>query len=239
MQKKGARRILAFTDENSSGDSIWHTGHEFMRVNYEFLLEKLLSNPSIGLVLKPKIPYTLRSRLGPVSVLLKKAEESGRCHIYEDGAAHGHYPPSIAALSADVAIHGHLCAPTAGLDSALSGVPTLLVDREGWSVSPLYNLGVGKVVFKNWEHLWETCLEHWKRPQGVPGFGDWSPMLDQLDPFRDGKAAHRMGTYVQWLIEGYKQGLKRETVMADAAERYCKLWGDHSVVSINCNPITK
>ena len=231
--QKGARHILAYFDENSADDSRWHTGHEFQRDNYVFLLEKVLTEPWLGLVLKPKHPSTLRKRLGPVSDLLERAIETGRCYIYERGLFHGSHPPVAAALAADAAIHGHLCGGTAGLEAALAGVPSLLLDREGWHVSPFYQLGVGRVVFTNWEDLWSTLVQHWNRPGGIPGFGDWSPMLDELDPFRDGRAAERMGTYIKWLIDGFKAGVDRETVMADAAERYCRVWGRDKITEVN------
>lgn len=233
LRKHGAERILAFFDENSGDDSRWHTGHEFMRDNYAFILEKVLNEPRLGLVIKPKVPSTLRRRLGPVSALLERAVSTGRCHLYEGGALHGSYPPAVAALASDITIHGHLCAVTAGLEAALAGVPTLLLDREGWSVSSFYRLGVGRVVFRGWNHLWEALTENWAKPGGIPGFGDWSSLLDELDPFRDGRAAERMGTYIKWLIDGFKAGLDRETVMADAAERYCKQWGQDKVTEVN------
>ncbi len=225
LQQAGAKQILAFFDENSGNDDRWHTGHRFMRVNYQFLLEKVLSEPWFGLVLKPKIPSTLRRRLGPVAELLTQAEATGRCFVFGGGPLHGSYPPVAAALVADVAIHGHLCAATAGVESALAGKPTLLIDREGWPISSLYDLGLGKVVFTEWDALWDVYMEHQKLSSGVPGFGDWSTKLHEFDPFRDGQAAERMGTYLQWLIEGFKSGLDREVVMADAAERYAKAWG--------------
>jgi hypothetical protein len=130
-------------------------------------------------------------------------------------------------------IHGHLCAATAGAESALAGVPTLCMDREGWALSPLYRLGVGRVVFTDWGRLWNACLEHWNRPGGVPGLGDWSPLLDELDPFRDGRAAERMGTYLQWLLEGFNACLYRDTVLADAAQRYAATWGKEKVSHVN------
>lgn len=236
LMKKEVRKIIAYMDEGSSPDARWHTGHEFMQVNYEFLLQKVLDHPWLGLILKPKLPATLRQRLGRVSELLEAAIATGRCYLYEGGNHHSGYPPAIAALSADVAVHGHLCAATAGMECALAGIPTLLMDREGWGISPLYDLGIGKVVFKDWDSLWEACLENWKGSQGVPGFGDWSPFLDQLDPFRDGRAAERMGTYLKWMMEDFKAGCDRKTVMANAAERYSKMWGSDKVLSIHCRP---
>ena len=229
---RGANYIFAFFDENSGSDSRWDTGHEFMRENYVFVLERLLADPSLGLVLKPKHPPNLIRRLGPVALLLERALASGRCHLYSEGALHGAYPPAAAALAADLAIHGHLQAASAGFEAALAGVPTLLLDREGWEVSDLYRLGEGRVAFRTWDTLWEAVLAH--RARGVQaGLGDWSPMLEELDPFRDGRGAERMGTYLQWLLDGYKAGHTRDSVMAAAAERYATLWGADKVTSVN------
>lgn len=234
MQRQGAQRILAFADENSLDDERWHTGHSVERESYAFLLERVLAESWLGLAIKPKAPSSLRRRLGPVAELLKRAEATGRCVVFEEGPLQGASPPAVAALAADLMIHGHLNAATAGLDAALAGVPTVLMDRLGWSISPLYRLGVGRVVFTEWASLWKACLEHWNRPGGIPGFGDWSDMLDELDPFRDGRAAERMGAYLGWLLEGFQGGLDRGTVMADAAERYSARWGKDKIAHVNC-----
>lgn len=233
LLKCGARSIVAYFDENSNDDSRWHTGHEFMRENYQFVLERLLADPSLGLVLKPKRPSSLRRRLGPVSELLERALATGRCHLSEAGPLHGSDPPVVAALAADLVVHGHLCATTAGIESALAGVPTLLLDREGWPRSPMYELGVGRVVFTNWTDLWSASREHLSRPGGVDGFGDWQPLIEQLDPFRDGRAAERMGTYLEWIIEGLRGGQTSESVLAIAAERYAAAWGSDKVCRVD------
>lgn len=234
LRKRGATKILAFFDENSGGDPRLAIGHELTRINYAFLLEKVLSEPWLGLVLKPKTHLSLRERLGVrIADLLRRAEETGRCFILERGALVNCYPPALAALASDIAIHGHLCAATAGVESALAGVPTLFMDYEKWHMSSLYKLGKGQVVFTDWQDLWNVCQEHWNSPSGIPGFGDWSSMLDELDPFRDGRAAERMGTYLNWILDGFKAGLPRKTVLADAAERYCKIWGKDKISSVN------
>lgn len=239
LTAKGARRIIAFFDENSSNDTWWQHGHELIQESYSFLLEKLLSNPSLGLVFKPKVPSTLMQRLGPVADVLKKVVETGRCVLIGGGEIQGSYPPALAALASDIAIHGHLIAATAGLESALAGIPTLLLDREGWRLSPLYQLGEGRVVFKTWTDLWKACEEHWSSSPEIPGFGDWSPMMNELDPFRDGRAAERIGTYLKWILDGFKSGLPRDTILADAAERYCKRWGKDKVTEVRGGAIER
>ena len=42
-----------------------------------------------------------------------------------------------------------------------------------------------------------------------------------------------MGAYIQWLLEGFKAGLDRETIMADAAQRYCEIWGKDKVTEVS------
>jgi hypothetical protein len=227
---------VAFFDENSLDDARWQTGHVFMRHNYTFLLERVLAEPWFGLLVKPKMASTLRRRLGPVAELLRQAEATGRCFVYEGGRLASIFPSAAAALAADLAIHGHLWATTAGVESALAGVRTLFMDREGWHASPLYELGIGRVVFTDWPTLWKTCREHWDRPGGISGLGEWGERLARFDPFRDGRSAERMGTYIEWLLEGFKAGLDRETVLADAAQRYVKTWGRDTIRAVNLPP---
>lgn len=229
---RGARFIAAFLDENSFDDPRWGPGHDTQSSHYLFLLEKVLAEPEFGLVLKPKSPRTLKRRLGPVAKLLDEALATRRCEMFDDGVLHGATPPAQAALAADVAIHSSVSSGTAGMEAALAGVPTVVIDDEGWTVSPLYQLGPNRVIFSDYAALWHTWREHRTRAGGVPGFGDWSPVLDELDPFRDGRAAERMGTYLKWLIEGYEAGLPKETVLSDAAERYCLAWGRDKVTSV-------
>ena len=119
LQQHGAKHVLAFYDENTIDDSRWLHAHHWTQENYAFLLERVLAEPNLGLVLKPKTPDTLRRRLGPVADLLEQAEATGRCYLYEaSGTSQGSYPPATAALAADVAIHGHTYAATAGMEAA-------------------------------------------------------------------------------------------------------------------------
>ncbi|MFH1441057.1 MAG: hypothetical protein ABIH18_03320 [Candidatus Omnitrophota bacterium] len=234
LLKNGAKYVIAFFDENSRPDTRSHTGHQFMRVNYEFLLRRALEDRSLGLVFKPKVPKTLRQRLGQVAELLKELESQGRCFVFETGAVQGSYPPAVAAKAADVAVHGHLHAATAGIESALAGVPTVFLDREGWPSCSLYAHGTeGKIIFRSWESLWPNLSGHLKHPGSVHGFADWSGLLDILDPFRDGRASERIGNYLSWVMDGLRAGHPRNQVLDDVAQRYARMWGKDKVIAIN------
>lgn len=232
LQRNGAEFIAAYFDEGAFADARWGLTYGRLREHYGFLLEKVVSESAFGLVLKPKTPHTLRGRLGPLGVLLDRAQATGRCHIYADGVLQGAVPPAQAALSADLAIHCSVSAGTAAVEAALAGVPTVMVDEDGWTISPLYRMDKGRVIFNDLASLWYTWHDHRRFKNGVPGFADWSSLIDTLDPYRDGRAAQRMGNYLKWMIEGFEAGLPRETVLADAAGQYCDAWGSDKVTSV-------
>ena len=231
IQENGASTILSFTDESTAADGRWHTGHSHMRQDYQFLLEKCLREPWLGLILKPKVPTTLRQRLDTVASLLEAALKTGRCYLFEGGPVLSSFPPAIAAMSADLAIHGHLSSPTAALEASLTGTPTLLLDREGWSVSPLYELGEGQTVFRDWDSLWMAVLEK-RTNQKASYIGDWSPMLERLDPFRDSFGAARMGNFVKAVFEDLKRGAPKRDALENAAQVYRKKWGEDKVLRV-------
>ncbi|HAZ07893.1 MAG TPA: hypothetical protein DCZ01_05060 [Elusimicrobia bacterium] len=233
LLKSGAHKIVAVFDEYSKPDARWTPGHDFQKDNYRLLLEKVLSEPWLGVIFKPKRPKNLHQRLGPeVTGLLLRAQATGRCRVLERSDFLSEQTPAEAAMAADIAIHGHISAGTAGMEAALAGVPTLLIDPEGFLDSPFYRLGEGRVVFKDWGSLWEALQRHWDTPSGTEGFGDWSPLLDEFDPFRDGRAAERIGEFLDSVLQHLKDGHGREASMAAAASRYTARWGQDKITEI-------
>ncbi len=232
LEINGANNIVALFDENTADDPRWFCGHEFVKRNYAFWLKKVIKYAWLGLIIKPKKPDNLRQRLGNVSSLLDEALATGRCHIFMHGILQGSLPPALAALAADVAIHDSLSSGTAGLESALTGTPTLLMDFDGWPGNKLYRLGVDRVIFTDWDSAWEACSRYFRKKNLMNDFGNWHELIDELDSFRDGRAAERIGTYLKWLIDGFKAGRDRDSIMAEAAERYCRQWGYDKVSTV-------
>jgi len=92
----------------------------------------------------------------------------------------------------------------------------------------LYRLG-DDVVFRDWDSVWEGCQAYFRDPLARPAFGDWSSIINELDPFRDGRASERMSIYLKELLEGLRQGESSQNVMERAAENYAKCWGKDKV----------
>lgn len=231
LENKGARFIVCFFDESFTEDKRYGLSLESQAAHYEFLLARLLEDRELGLVFKPKRPATLHWLLEPCSSLLSAALATGRCFIFKDGVRATVNLPCEASQASDFAI-GLLWGTSVSIESALAGTRTVLLDREGLPFHPMYELGKGRVVFQDWDSLWDALNAYRRDPATVPDLGDWSPLLNRLDPFRDGRAAERIGMYVSWLAKGLELGLSREETMELARQRYVTIWGRDKVVQL-------
>ncbi|MDA1129127.1 MAG: hypothetical protein O2913_10575 [Chloroflexi bacterium] len=231
---RGVKFTLCFFDENSV--PFWdHPCHdEDAAADYEFLLEWLLSDPTLGIVFKPKNSMTLFDRISTVSDLVKRAEETGRCRFLTSETLYGSIYPAEAALLADVAV-GKLLGGSAAFEGQLAGVPSLLINTERRG-HPFCSWGQDRVVFDDWVSLREAIERYRNNPSANPEFGDWSPAIDDLDPFRDGQAGRRMGRYVGQIYESLKRGDSKAEAMAAAAGWYSTYLNEGKGLSQEGNP---
>lgn len=232
LQEKGARFIICFFDENSDSDrKKAHVTHEQAADNYRYLLDRLGDDPGLGVIFKPKKPATLDERLGEVSNKLNAAVNEGRCYVFGKGGVNSVTLPCEASLAADVTI-GMLVGATAALESRLAGTPSVLLDPEHVTYHPMYSLGPGSVVFEGWDELWQSLLPYRQDPSANPRFGDWGPVSASADPFRDGRAAERIGAYLGCLATGLRSGLSRDLVLDQARQNYGDIWGKDKVAQL-------
>ena len=91
------------------------------------------------------------------------------------------------------------------------------------------------MVFQDWDSLWSALSQYRADRSQAPKFGDWSPLLESLDSFRDGGASQRMGEYIGWLSDGLSRGLAPQDAMACAGERYASRWGADKVANLRMN----
>ena len=224
LEQHGAQYVIGFFDEASVNRWNVEVGHEDAAKDYGFLLRWLLEDPTLGIIFKPKKFVDLFDRIGSVSRLVEEARQTGRCVFLESDTIVGRIFPAEAALQADVCI-GKLTGGTAALEARLAGIPTILVDTEGLSAHAFYRWGSQGVVFRSWADVRRAVEQFRRTPEMIPGFGDWSAGIQDLDPFRDGHATRRMGSYIGWLYEALARGASKQEALAIAAERYARQWG--------------
>jgi len=230
LQARGAKFIVCFFDENLGVHPKWLGGQRMLLGDYGFLCDRLEEDPTLGLILKPKSPHTLPQRMGPAWSRLARLMEQGRCVMLDARSTDETYLPCVAACAADVAINWVL-GGTAGLESALAGVRTLLV-RHRFSHGEFHHRLEGAVSFQSWAELWRA-VERLRADPSDPAIGNWEPVMEQYASFRDGKASERMQAYVVWLYEALAAGSPKERALEEARERYQRAWGEEWITEIS------
>ena len=244
LKKNGCKKIIAIFDQEYLNEKKWFYGKDYYQNFLIFWLEKIIKEPWLGLVIKqkkpalmflePNNPYKLTEDFKDLNTLLKKALSTGRCYFYlnRDEFSIKNYNDTVAeaAMAADLSIHTMLYAGTAGVESALAGTPTLYYDDLNFKESKFYNLGNNNVVFNNWDIMWEKINDYFNNQKII---GDWSNILDDIDPFRDGKAYLRINQFISWLEEGYKKSDDKNNVIAYAVKKYSDIWGADKIIKNN------
>ena len=153
-------------DNDISDDNFFNIGHEKSRESYKFLLEKIIQNKKLGLIIKPKKPKLLKSKLGDVYELLIKAINTGRCIVFEN--FHKNHVknfediPAKISMACNITIHDTLLAGTAGLESALTGTKSVYFDYYKSKNNQFEEKGLN-IVFRNWNLLWEEIEKDYKK----------------------------------------------------------------------------
>jgi hypothetical protein len=219
----GANYVLALFD--SSFDS-----KEF----YSFFLNWLVKDPNLGLIVKSKggekaSPW-FDVQADGLGGLVERALKTGRLQIASARAS----PADIATI---VDFSVGIGTYSAVVMSALEGARVFFVDFERMdqgmamqSTFLLHTLGPNRCVFYDFGSVKRAVLEFVNNPESAPDLGNASPVLDLIDPFRDGLASQRISEYIKWYMDGRDNGLNRDDALLQATEKYAAKWGEDKVV---------
>jgi hypothetical protein len=224
LRAAGARMILALFDTNFTPDF------------YSAFLRWTIECPDVGLVIKSKWKGWARAKADGLDGLVDRALSTRRVVALADDSS-----PAVVAQSADFAVG--CVSPSAVVVSALAGARVLFIDYEGVDRGPLkpyaafHSLGQGRCVFSSAETLRAAVEQYLDNPVAHQCLGDATPILDQLDPFRDGQASRRIGDYVAWYLGGLDAGLSSDSAVVRATRTYADTWGEDKVVrGLECQP---
>jgi len=241
LKQHGCKKIIALFDQEYIEDKRWFYDQDYYQDLYIFWLKKIIEEPWLGLIIKqkkpgsmflePNNPYKLVKGFEKIQPLVKEALSTGRCFFYlnRDEFSVKNFNDTVAeaAMSADISIATMLYTGTAGIESALAGTPTLYYDDLNYKNSQMYRLGKNKVVFDNWDIMWEKIQGYFNDQYVI---GDWSKILDDIDPFRDGKTSYRVNQFLAWLQEGYDKNKNKEDVILYAVKKYSDIWGADKII---------
>ena len=230
--ESGVKFIIALFDTGHGNPLERNFSTSDMEVFYGRFLNWVLEDSSIGLVIKSKKPYILET-LPNIQTVLVEAESTGRCIrlANEFGRL-----PSDASRIAHMAVGASTS--SAVTEAVILGSKGIHYCDKFPQRHEYYIWGYEKLVFTDIDRMVDALKRYKDNPDSNPELGDWTSYLDLLDPFRDGCASERMGTYIRWCLDGFDVGLNREDVIKQANRKYVATWGDDKVIkfvgSENC-----
>lgn len=215
--RRRSQIVVTIFDELPSD---WFFGDSIVDM-YRALADLARDDHRFSLLIKTKKPQILE-RLEDVYREILELSEQGRCLI-----ADYKITASAAAAGADLVV----CAPsTAAFESVLTRTRTFVYNpmRSG-SLLFYTNNGLNRRVFEDCETMIAAVKQLPDNPD--TDIGDCGDLLHQIDPFRDGRGAERIGEYLGHCIRGFQHGLDRETTLDNANKQYAARWGDDKLVT--------
>ena len=211
-------------------DNMHGTGYNqstgMMERFYLTFLNWLLEDKTLGLIIKSKKPLVL-NRLPSVVPVLERAKATARCIRLE--REFGRLPIDASAAS-NMAVG--IGISTAVIESVIAGCRGIHCDLKHFRSHEFYKWGFEQIIFDDLDRLIASLKQYKENPSKNPSLGDWTPFVNDLDPFRDGQAAQRMGTYLMWAMEGFDEGKNRDEAIAHANNLFSRKWGKDKIINL-------
>ena len=202
---------------------------------YKSFLNWIFEDPQLGVITKSKRPNNLE-QLPEIHQLMADAEATGRWINLTE--THGRLP-SDASRAADMSVG--LGISTAVNEAVSAGGKAIHCDLPAMRYHPYYQWGYGKVVFDDLDQMMRALKRYKVDPANELGLGDFSPFIEQVDPFRDGMAAERIGSFISCLLAGFDAGMDRNQTFDQANVFYGSSWGFNHVIyhQIKSDPVAR
>ena len=221
LGSRGVKFTISLLDNAITGNI--NTRIQLVRF-YQPFLKWLVETDDAGLVIKPKWPKDLE-RLYEIRELLQQAKRTGRCIELPDAVGR---LPSDASSCGDLTVGFFIS--SAAIEAAIGGYRAVHCDLSKLHYHPFYEWGYEKIVFDDLDRLMAAIRRYKDNPNSEPALGDHSPVIEQLDPYRDGQAGERVGRYLHWLLEAFDKGQGRDSTIREVNVRYTSKWGLNKIL---------
>jgi hypothetical protein len=200
LRESGCELVVCYLDE-SVQDGKYGLIHKNDHLGeIRTLIGYMLDIPSIGLVVKTQFKRNSPQALDGSGELYARAAGSGRYLELSHGRHRNNVFPAEAAMSSDIVI-GHAIGATAALEAALTGARCILLNPYGFKGAndPIYRKA--DILYPSLESALEAIEAYRNSDPERERLGDWSPIIDLFDPFRDGRSSARLRDYIEDLFK--------------------------------------
>jgi len=223
LKEAGVSYIIGFMD-NAVGKDLPNSKEELIKLYCAFL-NLVISNNKLGIILKPKRPDESVYNLVEMQQLLNKAMATRRCLIVNKNNLESF--SFDAGLACDLNIG--LGVSTTTVENVLAGIKSVDYDASSRWGSLVHNDGYNKIVFDDLDILINSIKKYVDAPEKNNEFANHGSILHKFDPFRDGKAAERIGFYMNELLMALDDHLAREDAIERASQKYQERYGNDKV----------
>jgi hypothetical protein len=220
--------IITFMDNVFSQDIPYSA--ETMKKAYGMFFDIIDAHENVVIFVKAKRDKYFNKTRRIVPAIDKHINRGKVVPFINDPNTNQPYKPASIALASDLVIG--IGISTAATESQFAGVPSFHFDLSKTQNNQFAKDGLGTIVFQSVESMREA-IEKQINPNTALPYEIIDHSYRDLDPFRDGWAAFRIGNYLSWLWDGFNAGLGRENALNNAAKRYSSAWGQDKIISIN------
>lgn len=225
IMARGASFVVALFDNLIFREDIY--SKNMMESFYTAFLKWVLEDPTVSVVTKSKKPVIFES-LDGIRPLIKQAEATGRWVNLTEVLGR---LPTDASRIADISVG--IGISSAVTEAVALGARGVHCDLPAMRSHPFYKWGYEKVVFDDLERLILAMKRYKAAKSSEPELGDFSRIMDQVDPFQDGQRGKRVGSYISCVLETYAGGGDQESAIQRSNELYSKTWGDDKVINLS------
>jgi len=201
LMNKGVKFIICYFDE-----SVQRKDGKYGLINKEDhyneilpLLKEIIYEKDIALITKPQFQINALTALFPNDQYIKQAIQTGRFLELHHGKHRNNILPAEAALASDMVI-GHVVGATAGLEAALTGKRCVLLNPYEMKGANIDIFKCADILYEDIDSALKAIAAYRNGDEKYRNLGDWSTIIEQFDPFCDGKSSTRLRNFIETKI---------------------------------------
>ena len=227
--------IILLLDSNHSANMTSNQNQMIYTENlynfYNVVFDTFSKLKDVGIIIKTKKNIVLKN----LKDIYKKAEDlekKGSCYIIKE--PFNKFTKVYSSIS-DIVISTSAYYPSSLIESISNGKRGVFCDfanmksiEKDW-----YKWGDKKVIFNDINELVENLLRFKENKSQNDHFGNWAEQKNILDPYQDSFGGDRIGTYLSFLFNGFKNKKKSSEAILSANIKFSEKWGNDKVIFYN------
>ena len=192
----GVNFIVGYFDESVQFDKWAFFTKEAHLHELHVLANKVIDDPTFAVIVKSQFLYSVPSKLYPKDKIIHDAKSTGRFLESLKGFHRNDIYPTQVALSSDLCI-SHKIGSTAGLESALLGKKTLLINSPPTFGSLDHLYFKSDIVYLNIDEVIIAINSYRRGDLNKQKLGDWKDIIHDFDSYIDNKAVIRLREHIE------------------------------------------